>query len=92
MLKYRHSEAAFKIIKVPSGKVPVKVMDDQTFLYLQNFAKEKNLKINIWKMKCFCRFSIVRETKNMCFLVCSQKYARMIKCFNFISGLWSDLA
>ncbi len=33
------------MIKVPSGKVPVKVMDDQTFPYLQIFAKEKNLKI-----------------------------------------------
>jgi hypothetical protein len=42
MLKYGHSEAPFKMIKVPSGKVPVKVMDDQTFLYLQNFSKEKN--------------------------------------------------
>jgi hypothetical protein len=29
------------MIKVPSGKVPVKVMNDQTFLYLQSFAKEK---------------------------------------------------
>jgi len=47
MLKYRHSQAAFKMIKVPSGKAPVKVMDDQIFLYLQNFAKEKNLKIKI---------------------------------------------
>jgi 5-deoxy-D-glucuronate isomerase len=42
MLKYRHSEAPFKIIKVPSGKVPVKVMDGYTFLYLQNFVKKKN--------------------------------------------------
>jgi hypothetical protein len=55
MLKYRHSEAPFKMIKVSSGKVPVKVIDDQAFLYLQ-------------------------------------KYTRMIKYFNFISGLWSDLA
>jgi len=92
MLKYRHSEAPFKMIKVPSGKVPVKVIADQTFLYLQNFAKEKNLKINISKMKCFCKFSIRRETKNMCFSVCSQKYTRMIKYLDFISGLWSDLA
>jgi len=30
------------MIKVPSGKVTEKVMGDQTFLYLQNFAKEKN--------------------------------------------------
>jgi hypothetical protein len=30
------------MMKVPSGKVRVKVMDDQTFLYLQSFAKEKN--------------------------------------------------
>ncbi len=92
MSKYRHSEAAFKIIKVPSGKVPVKVMDDQSFLYLQNFAKEKNFKINVSKMKCFCRFSIARETKNMCFSVSSQKYTRMIKYLDFISSLWSDLA
>jgi hypothetical protein len=92
MLKYRHSEAPFKIIKVCSGTVPVKVMDDQTFLYKQNFSKEKNLKINISKLKCFCRFSMSRETKNMCFSVCSQKYTRMIKYFNFISDLWSDLA
>jgi hypothetical protein len=41
VLKYRHSDAPFKMIKVPKGKVPVKVMDDQTFLCLQNFAKEK---------------------------------------------------
>jgi hypothetical protein len=47
MLKYRHSEAPFKMIKVPSGKGPVKVIDDQTFLYLQNFAKEKYLKIYV---------------------------------------------
>ncbi len=47
MLKYRHSEALFKMIKVPHGKVPVKVIDDQTFLYLQNFAKEKFKKINL---------------------------------------------
>jgi hypothetical protein len=78
------------MIKVPSGKVPVKVMDDQTFLYLQNFAKEKYLKINISKMKCFLRFSIARKTKNMCFSVCSQKHTRMIKYFDFISGLWSN--
>jgi len=87
MLKYRHLEAPFKMIKVPSGKVPVKVMDDQAFHYLQNFAKEKNLKFKISKMKCFCRFSIARETKNMCFSVCSQKYTRMMKYFDFISGL-----
>jgi hypothetical protein len=34
------------MMKVPSGKVPVKMIDDQTFLYLQNLAKEKNLKNN----------------------------------------------
>jgi len=92
MLKYTHSEAPFKIIKVPSGKVPVKVMDDQTFLYLQNFSKEKNKKINISKLKCFRSFSMARETKNTCFSVCRQKYTRMIKYSNFISDLWSDLA
>jgi hypothetical protein len=80
------------MIKVPSGKVPVKVMDDQTFLYLQIFSKEKYLKINNSKMKCFCRFSIARKTKNMCFSVSSQKYTRMIKYLDFISGLWSNLA
>jgi hypothetical protein len=42
MLKYRHLEAPFKMIKVPSGKVPMKVINDHTFLYLQNFAKNKN--------------------------------------------------
>jgi hypothetical protein len=53
MLKYRHLEATFKIIKIPSGKVPVKVMDDRTFLYLQNFAKEKNFKNQYFKNEVF---------------------------------------
>jgi hypothetical protein len=44
------------------------------------------------KVKCFRRFSIVRETKNICFPVCSEKYTRMIKYFDFISGLQSDVA
>ncbi len=67
VLKYGHSEVPFKMIKVPSWKVPVKVIDDQTFLYLQNLPKRKIKNIIFWKWSVFEGFQSQEKQRTYAF-------------------------